>query len=146
MQYSQQGMNLTEGFEACRLIAYQDIRGIWTIGWGHTGPEVCEGLTWTQEQADAQLLADLQRFVDDINNEVNVPLTQGEFDALVDFTFNDGNGAFMGSTLLRLLNAGDYDGAAAQFPSWDHAAGVVVAGLLRRRQAEVALFKGQDNG
>lgn len=140
MQYSKSGVALTESFESCKLVAYQDIRGIWTIAWGHTGPDVVEGLTCTQAQADTWLLQDTQNAQDHVNNLVTVPLTQGEFDALVDFAFNDGCGAFGGSTLLKLLNTGDYAAAAAQFQLWDHASGQVVAGLLRRRLAEVAEF------
>ena len=144
MQYSKNGLLLTEGFESCRLVAYQDIRGIWTLGWGHTGPEVCEGLTWTQDQADAQLLADVQSSVAAVNADVTVPLTQDEFDALVDFAFNVGNTALRNSTLLKKLNAGDYAGAANEFYRWDKAAGQVIAGLLRRRQKETDLFNTPD--
>ena len=72
---------------------------------------------------------------------MTVPLTQNEFDTLADFAFNAGCGAFAGSTMLKLLNAGNYAGAAGQFELWDHAAGKVVAGLLRRRDAEEAEFK-----
>lgn len=140
MQYSQTGVNLTKRFEECRLTAYQDVRGIWTIGWGHTGPEVCEGLTWTQEQADAALIKDTAWATTVVNEDVNVPLTQGEFDALVDFVFNAGSGNFRGSTMLKLLNEGDYAGAAAQFDRWNYAGGKEVAGLLRRRQDEEAEF------
>ena len=144
MQYSKNGLLLTEGFENCRLVAYQDIRGVWTIGWGHAGPEVCEGLTWTQDQADAQLLADVQSSVAAVNADVTVPLTQDEFDALVDFAFNVGNTALRNSTLLKKLNAGDYAGAANEFDRLDKAAGQVIAGLLRRRQKETDLFNTPD--
>ncbi len=141
--YSKSGLAFTERFESCRLTAYQDIRGIWTIGWGHTGPEVVEGLVWTQEQADAQALADTDRFQTNVNRVVTYPINQNEFDALVDFSFNDGNAALDGSTLLKDVNEGNLDGAAAQFQLWDHAAGKVVAGLLRRRLAEAAEFTGK---
>lgn len=141
MLYSKDGMRLTESFESCRLEAYQDLRGIWTIGWGHTGPEVVDGLVWTQEQADAQLLLDVQNAVDHVNRLVSVPLSQEEFDSLVDFVYNAGGGAFKDSTMLRKLNAGDYAGAANEFDRWDHADGTVVSGLLRRREAETNLFK-----
>jgi lysozyme len=141
MIYSKSGLTLTESFESCRLTAYQDIKGIWTIGWGHTGTDVFEGLVITQEQADALLLHDVQNAVNHINHLVTVPLTQGEFDALVDFAFNVGCGAFAGSTLLKYLNAKNYDGACEQLELWCRASGKVVAGLLRRRQAEEAEFK-----
>jgi lysozyme len=94
----------------------------------------------TQEQAEAWLLEDIALCEQDVNTHVEVPLTQGEFDALVDFAFNLGCGSLNGSTLLRLLNAGDFHGAAAEFEKWDHAGGKVVAGLLRRRQAERTEF------
>jgi lysozyme len=136
MEYSKQGLDLTEGFESCRLTAYQDIKGIWTIGFGHTGPEVVEGLVWTQNQADSQLVLDLTKAEHAVNTLVTVPLTQGQYDALVDFCYNCGIGAFSGSTMLRLLNAGQFDDAANEFQKWSHASGVVVAGLLRRRVAE----------
>jgi lysozyme len=141
MEYSKNGITLTEGFEQCRLVTYRDIKGVLTIGWGHTGPDVYEGLVWMQAQADAGLLADVQHASDTVNAVVTVPLTQNEFDALVDFAFNCGCNAFKGSTMLKLLNSGDYAGAAAQLDLWDHASGKIVAGLLRRRQAETDLFK-----
>ena len=140
MEYSKQGLALTEGFESCRLTAYQDIKGIWTIGFGHVGPEVVEGLTWTQDQADSQLVLDLTKAEHAVNTLVTVPLTQGQYDALVDFCYNCGIGAFSGSTMLRLLNAGQFDDAANEFQKWDHASGKVVAGLLRRRIAEEQEF------
>ena len=140
MEYSKQGLALTEGFESCRLTAYQDIKGIWTIGFGHTGPEVVEGLVWDQNSADSQLVMDTVKAESTVNRAVTVPLTQGEFDALVDFAFNCGCNAFRGSTMLVLLNKGDYAGAANEFEKWDHASGVVVAGLLRRRIAEEQEF------
>ena len=144
MSYSQSGLALTEQFESCQLTAYQDVKGIWTIGYGHTGPDVYDGLTITQDQANALVLADVQKAVDQVNHSVTVALTQPEFDALVDFTFNCGCAAFAGSTMLRLLNQGDYAAAAAQLDLWDHASGQVVAGLLRRRQAETDEFDSTD--
>lgn len=145
MDYSQNGLKLTESFESCRLTAYQDIKGIWTIGWGHTGTDVVPGLTITQAQADALLLHDVQNAVNHVNHLVTIPLNQCEFDALVDFAFNAGCGAFASSTMLKLLNSGDYAGAAAQFDRWDMAGGQHVAGLLRRRQAETDLFNSQNS-
>ena len=142
MDYSKQGLDLTKGFESCRLVAYQDInvKGIWTIGWGHTGPEVVEGLVWNQNQADSQLVMDLCRAEKMVNTCDTVPLTRGQFDALVDFAFNLGCNAEKGSTLLKLINQGDFAHAANEFEKWDHASGKVVAGLLRRRLAEKEEF------
>ncbi len=140
MEYSKSGLALTERFEGCKLTAYPDVRGIWTIGYGHTGPDVVEGLTCTQEQADEWLREDTQTAVDAVNKYVSVQLTQEEFDALVDFVYNVGVNAFASSTLLRLLNTEQYSRAADQFDRWDYAGASVCAGLLRRREAETAEF------
>ncbi len=142
--YSKQGLALTEQFEGLRLKAYQDANGVWTIGYGHTGPDVHAGLSITQEQAEALLLQDVASAVAAVNRLVTVPLTQNQFDALVDFVFNVGAENFARSTLLRELNAGNTAGAAAQFLLWKWAGGVVSPGLLRRRQAEAALFESAD--
>jgi len=139
MQYSQEGLSLTESFEGCNLVAYQDSVGVWTIGYGHT-QGVAQGMTCTQAQAEQWLLADVADAEAAVSRLVHIAMSQEEFDALVDFTFNLGVGNFAGSTLLRLLNARDIEGAADEFEKWDLAGGVVVAGLLRRRQAEHALF------
>jgi lysozyme len=139
MIYSKTGVQLTERFEGGRLEAYQDSVGIWTIGFGHTFG-VTEGMTCTQEQEAAWLFEDTEIAQSDVNKYVTVTLTQGEFDALVDFAFNVGRGNLNNSTLLKELNAGDYAGAADQFTKWDRAGGVVVAGLLRRRLAEQQEF------
>ncbi|MFZ0633712.1 MAG: lysozyme [Acidobacteriaceae bacterium] len=144
--YGGRGLALTEQFEGCRLSAYQDQGGIWTIGYGHTGPEVCTGMTITLEQAQSLLAKDVSNAAAFVNRAVQVELTQQEFDALVDFVFNLGAGTFERSTLLRLLNAGETAAAAAQFALWDRAGGAVVAGLLRRRQAETALFTEGQGG
>jgi len=141
MDYSKQGLALTERFESCRLTAYQDIRGIWTIGWGHVGPEVVEGLTWTQNQADSQLVMDMLHATNTVNRLVTAPLSQNEFDAVVDLVYNIGSGNFAGSTMLKLLNAGDMSNAVLEFDKWDRAGGQVVAGLLRRREAETQEFQ-----
>lgn len=136
MNYSKDGMKLTEGFERCRLTTYPDIKGVLTIGWGHTGFDVYEGQTITQAEADALLLKDVGFAEYSVNHYVTATLTQCEFDALVDFVFNCGVGNFRSSTLLVKLNNGDIAGAAEEFSKWDHASGQVVAGLLRRRLAE----------
>lgn len=140
MNYSKDGLTLTEGFESCKLVAYQDVKGVWTVGWGHTGPLVVYGLTCTQAQADAWLLSDCAAAEQAVNRFVHITINQHEFDALVDFAFNCGVTAFANSTLLKLLNSGDISGAASQFEVWDHASGKVVAGLLRRRLAEEKEF------
>jgi len=134
------GLALLKSFEQCRLSAYRDSAGIPTIGWGHTGPEVTMALTCSQDQADRWLVLDVQHSVDTCDANAPKNLTQNQFDALVVFTFNVGVGAEAHSTLLAKLKAGDMAGAADEFLKWDHAGGVVVPGLTRRRQAERALF------
>jgi lysozyme len=140
MEYSTSGRQLTERFEGVRLQAYQDSAGIWTIGYGHTAG-VTAGQTCTEEQADAWLCGDIAWAENEVNRLVKVTLTQPEFDALVDFVFNAGAGNFESSTMLKLLNAGQFSAAATQFDLWDHAGGQVVAGLLRRREAETNEFE-----
>lgn len=142
MEYSKQGIELTERFEGCKLVAYLDSNGIPTIGYGHT-LGVALGDTCTQAQAEQWLYEDIAWAVSVVNHNVKVQLTQGEFDALVDFVFNVGAGNFGGSTLLRLLNQGDFAGAAEEFEKWHHAGGKDVAGLLRRRLAEEDEFDGR---
>lgn len=112
----------------------------WTIGWGHTGPEVRYGLEWTQDQCDLQLLADMRRSEANVREEVKIRLTREEFIALCDLDFNIGNAAFDTSTLLKKLNAGDIEGAIAEFARWNKAGGKVLAGLVKRREAERLLF------
>jgi lysozyme len=143
LTYSRNGLALTEQFEGCRLTSYQDQIGVWTIGYGHTGADVTPALTITQQQAEALLAKDVLAAARCVNTVVKLQLTQDEFDALVDFVFNLGPGAFVRSTLLADLNAGNFAKAAAQFECWDRAGGLVVAGLLRRRQAESDLFEGK---
>jgi lysozyme len=140
MKYSKDGLHLTEQFEGCRLSAYQDSGGLWTIGYGHTAG-VHPGMSCTQAQAEQWLAEDIAWAESQVNRLVRVALTQDEFDALVDFTFNCGVGNFIHSTLLALVNAGKMDQAAKEFERWDKAGGVVVAGLLRRRIAEEAEFR-----
>jgi lysozyme len=143
LTYSRNGLALTEQYEGCRLTAYQDQVGVWTVGYGHTGADVTPGLTITQAEAEALLAKDVLAAARCVNTMVKLRLTQGEFDALVDFVFNLGPGNFLRSTLLTALNAGDLTRAAAQFECWDRAGGVIVAGLLRRRKAELGLFQDQ---
>jgi lysozyme len=142
MRLSEAGLNLIKSFESCRLVSYQDSGGLWTIGWGHTGPGIVEGLTWTQELADAMLIQDVAATEDEVNRLVSVPLTQGEFDALVSFAYNVGVGAMEHSTMLYLLNNNRHEEAANEFERWDKVHGVVVAGVLRRRMAEKDEFLG----
>ncbi|OVE49469.1 lysozyme [Chromobacterium violaceum] len=144
MKTNAAGISLIKQFEGLRLAAYQDMVGVWTIGYGHTGPDVKAGLIITQQQADQLLAADLEKFETGVGQLVAVPLNANQFAALVSFSYNLGLGNLRSSTLLRLLNQGDYAGAAAQFPRWNRAGGQVVAGLTRRRLAEQALFNSPE--
>ena len=140
MQVSPRGRALIEKFEGLRLTAYQDLVGVWTIGYGHTGPDVKAGMTITQQQAEQLLINDLARFEKGVSALVQTPIGQNQFDALVSFSYNLGLGSLQQSTLLRLLNAGNFQAAADQFPRWDHAGGKKVSGLTARRAAERQLF------
>lgn len=139
MNISENGLDLIRKFEGFRLTAYDDSVAVHTIGYGHT-LGVCAGDTCTLEQAEKWLKEDAHHAENCIQHSVSVELTQNEFDALVSFVFNLGCGAFIGSTLLRLINDGRIDEAAAQFQRWNKAGGQVLAGLTRRRQAEAELF------
>ena len=144
MQISDSGLKFIEQFESLQLNSYADIVGRWTVGYGHT-LNVIPGMVITQEQAEQFLASDLASAEAAINANVRVDLTQNQFDACCSLVFNIGNGAFKQSTLLQLLNQGDFTNAALQFVRWDKAAGKVVAGLLRRRQAETDLFNKDQN-
>jgi lysozyme len=118
---------------------------VWTFGFGSTRDAEGKPVTATtpaisRDDAVKLMIRDLQAAVDAVIRLVQVPLTEGELAALTDFVYNLGAGSLAPSTLLKLLNAGDYAGAAQQLPLWDHAGGKVLAGLLARRQAELALF------
>lgn len=139
MRTSQRGLSLIKSFEGLRLLAYRDAVGVWTIGYGATRG-VKAGMSVTKEQAERMLLNDVQRFEPEVERLVQVPLTGNQWDALVSFTYNLGAANLESSTLLRLLNRGDYSGAAGQFPRWNKAGGKVLPGLVRRREAERVLF------
>jgi lysozyme len=139
MNLSPRGKTLIQRFEELKLQAYEDQRGVWTIGWGHTR-FVFPYQTCTLQNADDWFFSDVADTEIAINKNVTVPLNQNMFDALVSFTFNVGIGAEQHSTLLQLLNEGNYSGAAAQFPRWNHINGVANVGLTRRRKAEQDLF------
>lgn len=143
MHTSQKGLDLIKSFEGLRLSAYKCPADVWTIGYGTTAG-VKPGQTITKERAEELLRDDVKRFEDQVLRLVKVPLTQGQLDALVSFTYNLGAANLGNSTLLRLLNAGDYKGAGAQFERWNKAGGKVLAGLVRRRAAERALFEGKS--
>ncbi|WP_379933102.1 lysozyme [Enterobacter sichuanensis] len=144
MQTSDKGIALIKEFEGCKLTAYQDSVGVWTIGYGWTQPvdgkPIRAGMTIKQETAERLLKTGLISYESDVSRLVKVGLTQGQFDALVSFTYNLGARSLSTSTLLRKLNSGDYAAAADEFLRWNKAGGKVLNGLTRRREAERALF------
>ncbi|GGA70477.1 lysozyme [Edaphobacter acidisoli] len=139
--YGAAGMALTRSFEGLNLTAYVDQRGVWTVGYGHTGTGVHGGMTITTDEAEALLASDIAGAVAGVNRLVTRVVSQNQFDALVDFAFNLGCASLARSTLLRCVNDGDFAAAAKEFLLWDHVQGRVVPGLLRRRQAEMELFE-----
>jgi lysozyme len=139
MDVSPRGIALIQRFEGLRLTAYLDSVDKPTIGYGST-KGVRMGDEITQAQAVELLAADVERHADGVRRLVDVPLTQNQFDALVSLVFNIGVGAFRRSTLLRKLNAGDHRGAADELLRWTKAGGRELRGLVRRREAERALF------
>lgn len=144
MKTSARGIELIKQFEGLELEAYQDIAGIWTIGYGHTGSDVEPGMRITEREAEALLRKDLTPRENAVDSLTSVPLNQNEFDALVSFIYNVGINAYRGSTARRRLNRGDRLGAADALTWWNKATvgGVLreVQGLTRRRAAERALF------
>lgn len=145
MKISANGLVVIKHFESLSLKAYPDPASggsPWTIGWGHTGYEVKPGLVWTENQCVNALLADLEKFEKGVSAVVQTTLTQGQYDALVSFSFNLGLGNLQTSTLLKMVNTRDMGNAAAQFSRWNKAGGKVMKGLIRRRAAEAALFNG----
>lgn len=138
------GLSLIKAFEGLRLHAYRDAVGIWTIGYGTTRG-VKPGMQISEAEAEKFLQQDLTRFEQAINEVIEVPINDNQFSSLVSFTYNVGSGAFRSSTLLQLLNQRqDLRVVADQFPRWNRAGGQVLAGLTRRRNAERALFLGED--
>lgn len=154
MKTSPIGLDIIKTFESCKLTAYPDPKtggAPFTVGWGATGPGIGPGTVWTQAQADARLAADVAEREAMVSAAVTVPLTQGQFDAMVSIVFNVGPGGGwkdgiirlkngQPSTLLRLLNAGDYAGCADQFMRWVSPGSNVENGLRRRRTVERQRF------
>ncbi len=142
-------VKMAEAFEGFSETPYRDPVGVFTIGYGSTRDVLGQPVTVntpivSRAVAEGMMRRDLTVALRTVQGDVMVALTDEEKSALIDFIFNVGSGAFGGSTLLRLLNAGDFAGAADQFERWDHAGGKVLAGLTRRRMAEKAEFlKGQ---
>lgn len=132
--------DIVQAFEGCRLTAYQDVRGIWTIGYGHT-EGVYEGMTCTQEQADAWLATDLATAQSELLAYSPGPFAPGAEDALTSFVFNLGIGNYRTSTLRLFVNSGQWAQVKSELLKWDHSGGQVIAGLYRRRQAEAAMIQ-----
>ena len=135
-------MALIKRWEGCRLVAYKCPAGIWTIGWGSTGPGITEGVRWTQAQADERLARDVEKFMVGVRKLLRRPATDAQLGAMTSLAYNIGIGAFGSSTLLRLFNAGQTDLAAAQFAVWRRAGGKVLQGLVNRRADERRVFEG----
>lgn len=138
MKINQAGLDLIKRFESCKLEAYLCPAGKWTIGYGHTG-DVKPGDKITQHQADVILEYDLDKFQLGVGL-VAADANENQFSAMVCLAFNIGLRAFQGSRLLMKFQDGDYDGAAREFGKWTRAGGKVLAGLVKRRQAERELF------
>lgn len=131
--------------EGCRLEAYQDSKGLWTIGVGSIlvdGLPVRPGMTITQERADALLESELASKSRAVDAAITQPMTDGQRAAMISLAYNIGVSAFRASTLVRKFNASDAAGAAAEFPKWVYAGGHIIQGLVNRRKLERAVFEG----
>ncbi|PNQ81973.1 glycoside hydrolase family protein [Paenibacillus sp. F4] len=142
---SKAGIGLIKSFEGCRLTAYKPVQTEkwWTIGWGHYGQDVKAGMTITQAKADAMLVEDLAKYEAYVNNPSYVPvtdkLTQNQFDALTSFCYNCGAGS-----LKALCKGRTVTQIAANITKYNKSSGRVLAGLVRRREAELALYNKPD--
>jgi len=155
MKISERGLKLIKEFEGClkpigngRFTTYYCPANVLTIGWGHTndgGRPFKKGDVWTQAECDQALKDDMTRYEAAVLRRVKVPLTQNQFDALVSFTYNCGEGNLAKSTLLKKVNARDFEGAYRQFAAWNKGGGQVLKGLVRRRSAEALLFRSPYN-
>lgn len=141
---NQHGLNTIKQWEGLKTDAYQDIAGVWTIGYGHTAaagePVPVEGMSITIEEAEALLRHDLTQYEQAVQQNVKVPLNDNQFAALVSFTYNVGISAFKSSTLLRKLNQGNYEAVPAELMKWVYSNGRKVQGLVNRRAAEAGLW------
>jgi lysozyme len=140
LQVTPAGLALIKEFEGLRLEPYLDVGGKYTIGYGHLMRPEDRFIRLTEAEAEALLRRDIQIAEAVVKTLVTVPLTPHQFSALVSLVYNIGGHQFKRSTLLRYLNAGNYEAAAQQMLRWEHVAGQKVRGLTRRRQAEYRLF------
>ena len=139
MNISNTGIDLIKHFEGCETEAYLCPAGVPTIGYGHI-KGVQMGDVITEAQAHEMLVEELDEYESYINDLVTVSLNQNQFDAMVSWVYNLGGGNLRASTLLKVLNSGDYSGVPEQIMRWNKAGGRVLEGLTRRRQAEADLF------
>jgi lysozyme len=139
MKISIEGLALIKKFEGLELEAYKCAAGVWTIGYGHT-KGVTEGDKITKAVADEMLVEELVEYEKAVNDAVTISIDQCMFDALVSWTYNLGPSNLNASTMLKVLNSGDYEGVPAQIKRWNKAGGKVLEGLIRRREAEALLF------
>lgn len=144
MRMSAAGLEMVKEFEGLRLKAYKCPAGVWTIGYGATEPPVKPTDEITKEEACSRLERDLVRYEDGVKRLVQIGITQNQFDALVDFAYNAGVGALQKSTLLKKVNAGKFDEVPAEFMKWTKGGGKELPGLVRRRRAEVKLWRSLD--
>ena len=143
MNISKEGLALIKKFEGCELEAYRCPAGVWTIGFG-TIKDVKEGDRITKDEANHLLEEEMIEYESYINDMVDVPLEQNQFDALCSWVFNLGPKNLSESTLLRVLNDGKYEEVPQQIKRWNKANGEVLTGLIRRREAEALLFQGKE--
>jgi len=143
MNISQEGLSLIKKFEGCEYNAYKCAAGVWTIGYGHTAG-VKEGDLVTQQEADKILEEDMKEYEGYINDYVTVDLDQNQFDSLVSWVFNLGPANLRASTMLKVLNNKEYEEVPNQMKRWNKAAGKVLEGLIRRREAESLLFQDKE--
>lgn len=145
MKISKDGLGLIKSSEGCRLKAYKCSAGVWTIGYGHTGPDVHEGMEISQADADTLLRLDVARFERAVIKTCP-KISQPQFDACVSLAYNIGEGAFAKSSVARLHNAGKYAEAGQAFMLWNKAGGKVSRGLTARRSKESALYLSDQLG
>ena len=143
MKTGEKGIDLITHFEGCYLDAYKDAVGIPTIGYGHI-KNVHMGMTITQEQAIEFLKEDLAEAENAVEHYVNVDINQDQFDALVSWVFNLGSGNLSASTMLKRINAKEWQDVPYQIQRWNKAGGKVLKGLVRRRAAEALLWQSKD--
>lgn len=143
MNISEEGKALIKKFESCRLEAYKCSANVWTCGWGAT-KGVDENTVWSQSYADERFEGDIQEFENYVNDLVTAPLQQCQFDALCSWCYNLGPANLKSSSMLRVLNEGNYEEVPYQLQRWNKANGEILEGLVRRRKAEALLFEDKD--